>query len=123
MSSQWFLTGTYAGKLVCFLNAFKTLSLVTGIAAADAPITLPGKRVISIFPNPFKDYLHVAFSPVIGSSMDVTVFDRAGKRVLSRMNEKFADEVHLPLPQMAAGFYLLHIKAGSAIITEKIIKL
>ncbi|MFN8323509.1 MAG: choice-of-anchor V domain-containing protein [Chitinophagales bacterium] len=78
---------------------------------------------LNVFPNPVKNYLTLSFSTTNCNTVEVNLFTQHGqlvKNMFSGTNEsKFNRSFHLN--GLASGIYLLHIRNGTRVSTEKII--
>ncbi|PQJ81563.1 T9SS type A sorting domain-containing protein [Polaribacter glomeratus] len=75
-----------------------------------------------ISPNPFVDYIKVTFSKKTAFDIYIKIYDVNGKVYNS---QKFlpSDEIVIEMRRFSIGTYLIQIKSGSSIATEKILKI
>ncbi len=96
------------------INAFETLSQVTGSTAISDPID----NGILIYPNPFEEVLHISMQSTMIS--DIIIFDHAGKKVFS--SEISSRQVTLPLKELPSAVYFLQMTGGALLRSERIMK-
>ena len=84
-------------------------------------LTKLGKKV-EVYPNPSEAVISLKFAEDVGPDVELTVFDFLGKEVFRKNvtlgNDLLSEKVFLPVSK---GIYLMKIKAGAQIFTEKII--
>jgi hypothetical protein len=117
-TSSSFISGdkTQASRGGSDIWLVKLSSGVTGIKETE-----PDFKIL-ILPNPNQGKFSLKLSELKEPSVEVTVSDLLGRRVLHNFykatNNQFSGEINLP---DTSGMYLLQIKSGTKIITRKII--
>ncbi len=76
---------------------------------------------ISVQPNPTSGLLNVLFSKPTFENMDATVFSVNGVLVKNQEISIGSSAATFDLSELPTGVYLLRLKSGSAVLTEKII--
>lgn len=83
-----------------------------------APISL------DIYPNPFNSATKVRFTLGLGSQVTIGLFDVLGREVLPVARKYFdpgEHEIELDASNLASGVYLLTMKAGETLRTQKML--
>jgi hypothetical protein len=101
---QWLITGTN--------GVFK-------VSASSGSIT-----DISLYPNPAHNELNIDLLAQAGSSITFSIYSSTGDLVLQSTQNTLpgSNSFHLPIANLYGGLYLLKIKAGDTVITEKFVK-
>ncbi len=76
---------------------------------------------ISVQPNPTKDIVNVQFSKPTFEAVDATLFSVNGILVRNQQVQVGSKSAIFDLTELPSGVYLLRLKSGSAVLTEKII--
>ncbi len=98
----------------------------SGIAGLETGVLEAG--TVGISPNPFKEVVNVHFSLQKNVPVTVSVTDLSG-RVIMTLEERIVQAGFSDLPVNLAGvtstngIYLIHVKAGNDVYTERILKL
>ena len=84
---------------------------------------LNGLKNLSVYPNPVSDVLNVSFDMDHPENAELALFSMDGKLVenLDRVSNVSSFNSSLPISGLAAGIYLLQIKAGERLTTRKIV--
>lgn len=79
---------------------------------------------VTVFPNPFNDQLTVRVDLAEAKPVHIELRDLAGRNLLQLNHKATAgqQDIVLPVAEMAAGVYLLQLRAGDQVITRKIIR-
>ena len=80
-----------------------------------------GNLKAAIFPNPFRQALHISFNEIIKNQIDVVLYDVSG-RVVLRDSHKAAQLITLHLAHIGTGGYVLHMSTGSKRLSTSLIK-
>jgi hypothetical protein len=114
-----------AAANACGQGPFRSLSL-TGVevlpfAGGRAVVSKP---TMGIYPNPTADLVIIQLVGVVESSQAwLSVYDLAGKQLLSLDWSKYINSNHtLDLSAYPDGMYLVQVKTGSEVLTEKVVK-
>lgn len=85
----------------------------------EAPLDL-GK----VYPNPFGDYLDLAFTKFVDENLVINLYDATGRLVISEGVVPNDVYIRIPTAQLQAGVYILEIlsNGGDDRITRKLIK-
>ena len=76
---------------------------------------------INILPNPTSGLVSVHFSKPTFENMDATLFSVSGVLLKNQPVQIGSKTVTFDLTELPGGVYLLRLKSGSAVLTEKII--
>ena len=106
--------GASTGKIV--FNAEKA---GTSTAVNDIKENI---KVISIFPNPTKDFAHIVFDSNVNSDIEITVYNIVGKTVSSKTTKvtKGLNDIKLDVNNYYKGIYLVKIQYGNKTQTLKL---
>lgn len=83
----------------------------------DAPLDI-GK----LFPNPFGDQIELAFTKYIDQTMTISMYDAAGKLVISEQTVPNSVYANINTAKLQSGVYVLVIQVGEDQIVRKVIK-
>jgi hypothetical protein len=72
--------------------------------------------VVSIYPNPAKDVLHVAAA----AGAEVSLLDMSGKLIASQIVE--GAEVDFDISHLAQGVYMVRVQTNDEITSEQVVK-
>ncbi len=77
----------------------------------------------SVFPNPAKDLINVAFSGSIESDVRITMFTLEGRSVYSTQLELHQNQQILPInvSSLPAGIYFIQMNTGKESVVEKVV--
>jgi len=75
----------------------------------------------TIYPNPFKQLVHIFFKEKIDDQVSVIMHDVAGRIILLETYEA-SQLITLPLAHIASGIYILSIAAKNKHLTSSLIK-
>lgn len=82
--------------------------------------------ITQLYPNPVSDLLHVQLQSTRSQPVQLSVFDMAGKQMLSiNINlQKGINETNIPFTNLASGMYIVEYKnaAGTRVANYKIVK-
>lgn len=75
-----------------------------------------------IYPNPFIKYLKIDFSKTTHETIFIKIYDVLGKIYFSK---KYLpnDKIKIPVEKLRSGNYLIQIKTGKQIVTQKVFKI
>lgn len=108
--------GTYRMRIYISKKEFNmnwfSLTNPTGITDMQA-------TMLNTFPNPCEDHLYVNTQGMSGRG-DIVIHNTTGKKVLSQRCV-LGDIINIPVAQLPAGMYILTLKAGRNLLTQKII--
>lgn len=78
----------------------------------------------TVYPNPFNDQLTVRLDMATAKPVKIEIRDLAGRLLvqLQRNSAAGKQDVEIPVGDMAAGVYLLQVRAGDQLITRKVIR-
>ena len=98
----------------------------SGIAGLETGVLEAG--TVGISPNPFKDIVNVHFALQKNAPVTISVTDLAGRELLLSEEQLlpagFNDlPVNLSGVTAVNGVYLIHVKVGNEVYTERILKL
>ena len=85
------------------------------------PLTKNNNLRATIYPNPFEQFISVAFDEDIENDISVLVFDIAGKQVYSR-TYKPSQRIDLNFGNISSGTYLLKVLSNNKLFNAKLIK-
>lgn len=74
------------------------------------------------FPNPFIDLVNFRFSDEIGSEVDISIFDVAGRMIVFQKINVIDNQISIDLRNLAKAEYLVRLTSGSLKYYTKIIK-
>lgn len=108
--------GTYRMRIYITKKEFNmnwfSLTNPTGITDMQA-------TMLNTFPNPCEDHLYVNTQGMSGHG-NIIIHNTTGKKVLSQ-KYVLGDIINIPVAQLPAGMYILTLKAGRNLLTQKII--
>ena len=105
LTSNWSVTGQ-----------FKTSSLK--LEDNDTRLNL------EVFPNPVSDFATIQFSLSNSSDAEISLFDLQGRNIKTIANETFSQGLHtlnFSVKDLPRGIYLLQLKTGPEVHTQKLI--
>ena len=134
----WTLVMTYPTTLTnpLFLSLFATSSATNGTATIDN-ITLNGSSLrlgeegpasglsVSTFPNPFGKQVSYQVEGLVGDNLSVRLLDMQGRVIhqeLMDVEAMTSYEGTLQTSELAAGMYMLEVRAGAQRILRKVVK-
>jgi len=87
------------------------------------PIVKPHelKPDIVVYPNPFKDVLHIDFNGLYGQEFLIEMFDLNGKRIYAEIITEIQHSISTGF--LGNGLYLLRISSGKDLVLKKVIKI
>ncbi|TKG89607.1 T9SS type A sorting domain-containing protein [Puteibacter caeruleilacunae] len=113
--------GTYNARLVLTTNDVEEPVFSLGLEAEKSIHTsideIESNRQPSVYPNPFRDHLTVKNTEY--KEYQISIYQITGRKVYSTITR--AKEYTIPM-QVPQGIYIIQIKSGSNIWTQKIIK-
>jgi len=76
---------------------------------------------LSIYPNPFKEYVNIKFSKPTEYPIQIEVFDVRGRLVI---NQEFrpSNLISVPTDQLEDASYIIRVSSGSQEFLKKLIK-
>jgi FlgD Ig-like domain/FG-GAP repeat len=107
------------------------LGVPTGLDVPEAGTSASGIRLVSASPNPFVHWTSIGYSLDVTSSVELRIFDAAGRLVASLVEGQRPKGSHIarwngtdgdgrPLPQ---GIYFARLASGSGVLVEKVVRL
>jgi subtilisin family serine protease len=84
-----------------------------------------GEGILGTYPNPFTDRLQIDYYSASGQTISLTVFDVAGREVLTEQFQataNFINKIDLKLPQLAAGSYQVVLRSSDQVFTRPVLK-
>jgi GH18 family chitinase/chitodextrinase len=75
---------------------------------------------ISVNPNPSNGFLFVEMNTIDASSVEVQIFDSFGHKVFSEANIQSGAAINIQ--SLSAGIYIMKIKAGEQILTQRLVR-
>jgi hypothetical protein len=75
---------------------------------------------LSVYPNPARNLLNIAFYDLPGQAVDLLIYDVRGKQVLHRTLHQVVNT--LDIADFKTGTYFLRMQSGSEVLTKKFIK-
>ncbi|MDY4785894.1 MAG: T9SS type A sorting domain-containing protein, partial [Bacteroidaceae bacterium] len=108
--------GTYRMRIFISKKEFNMnwISLTNPTGITDMQATM-----LNTFPNPCEDHLYVNTQGMSGHG-NIIIHNTTGKNVLSQ-KYVLGDIINIPVAQLPAGMYILTLKAGRNLLTQKII--
>jgi hypothetical protein len=98
----------------------------------DSAVNLPEQfRLYQNNPNPFNSYTTIEFSLPMRSSVDISIYNVTGKKVLDLVNREFSSGVHRVVwdgrseskQEESTGIYFCRFQAGGHVQTKKMLLL
>jgi len=80
-----------------------------------------GAGIVSIYPNPVNDVLHLKLNNKLEGTSELKIVDMSGK-VVFRQNFDALTTVDIPVHQLSAGIYFYEINNNGAVIHDKFTK-
>lgn len=111
------LSLTVTDKYGCFSS--DSISLIYTISEEDY---LKEEDRISIYPNPFNQFIYISLVQPYYSNISVRVSNIDGKELL-KLNRVGVQSCHLDLSILKSGLYILEVTNNKSVKREKIIKL
>jgi Zn-dependent metalloprotease len=115
--------GNYNVQLIacigdCCDTVNHTVSMITGVDGID------GLNSVSVFPNPFENYLQLNYTAKNSSSLTVDVTDVLGRILLSSTNNILGGKgsVTIPASELSAGVYFVRLTQGRNSQAFKVVK-
>lgn len=115
-TDTWYLGGFPNGLLaVIRLNIQDVLSDSKSIKLAE--------NIFEIFPNPAKEYLHLAFNATKTiRELQLSITDISGKTVLTKTMQNISNQsIELNIEQLTTGNYFINIQTEQGQLTKKVI--
>ena len=131
-SYSWYMPGhprIFLTSNSVFLPAGSSTPVTTGFSqytgAEPIDLSVPNidVRSLTVFPNPVKEQLRVAFSSATPVRMSVTLKDMTGRSVIDYPAATYpagSNELKLNTGSLSGGIYLLCLNTGSEIISRKV---
>ena len=93
--------------------------VATGANCSPATIIRPPEKPqqIRIYPNPAHDFIHIDYGDLHPKQAQITVYNLMGKAVIREDGSN-----RIALNGLPSGLYLIHIRMGEVLITEKVLK-
>lgn len=107
-------------------GAFSSSSthLSQGFLRGGLPLLKEIQRPFGViaFPNSFSERIQFRFTTDHREETFLLLFDERGSLVYQATQVPIANEVHLSLPFLASGVYLVHLRSGNKFVQTRIIK-
>lgn len=87
----------------------------------NAIAELPNPK-IRLYPNPFREKIHIELPENFRKNTEIQIFDLNGKMLLSKKTNAAKNSIEFAPLNLAEGMYLLMLKSPSQIFVKKIIK-
>lgn len=97
-----------------------------GLSEETRPSLVEKRPLISINPNPFRDYITIACNIPVLVPLKLSVYDISGrlvKVIFQKMQSLHIDEVSWSGNELSPGVYFLKLEGGSYSIVKKLVKL
>jgi len=79
------------------------------------------KGIISIYPNPARDFINFSTREVSSESHIIRIFDFSGKLCLETRIDPLVDNLRIPI-NLRSGVYVIHVIIGSiTVFTHKLL--
>ena len=94
------------------------------LRGSDLSIT-ESDNLVSIYPNPFNDFLAMKFYSLTDQEIHVEVFDAIGKKIFETQSElgaKIFNTIPLPLTDLQKGIYFLRLTTENDSFVKKVVK-
>jgi hypothetical protein len=76
-------------------------------------------KELKIYPNPASDKLYVQFGSNVTETIEVTIFDQAGRTIRSTQNYYIENSpISIDISSISKGVYLLSVKTSNTLITK-----
>jgi Secretion system C-terminal sorting domain/FG-GAP repeat len=88
-------------------------------------VIIKGNSLISIYPSPFNEKLNITVSNETAAMANIEIFDNSSKLVFTHKAAVNKGTNNIPvvnLGRLSAGFYIIKVKLGENIFTQKLIK-
>ncbi len=119
-NSEACVTSTEGDEACAFALARGTVVDSNSPTSTEEALPFSG---LSVFPNPAKDVINVAFDNGIAADIDIELYTTDG-RLIKRQNNRFGTGYQLVpvnVGELAGGFYFVKIRSGNGVITKKIV--
>jgi hypothetical protein len=92
--------------------------ITTGANCSPATIISPPEKAqqIRIYPNPSTDAIYIDYGDLRPEQAQITVYNLMGKAVVREDGTE-----RIALNGLPSGLYLIHIRMGNVVITEKVL--
>jgi hypothetical protein len=88
--------------------------------AGENPVSSP-YGIVSVYPNPVRDFLNVEFSETTNETRSLQIFDLSGKLCLMKRLDPGAQTLNIPI-DLSPGVYFMKVVSGNiAIFNKKLI--
>ncbi len=77
---------------------------------------------VEVYPNPTNGIVNLSIAGNISNSLEINIFDIAGKVVISKTHESGTENVKIDMSELSDGVYFVKIYNGSDIVVKKIVK-
>lgn len=77
---------------------------------------------VEVYPNPTNGIVNLSIAGNNSNSLEINIFDIAGKVVISKTHEPSTENVKIDMSELTDGIYFVKIYNGSEIIVKKIVK-
>jgi len=111
--------GQYNGTFSYFRNQY----LVTGM---HENWVMEGKIAATIFPNPFTDYIEIAFDLNTNCKVDIKILNSSGKQVIQQKPKMLSAGLHtiqLNTVSLPAGIYFIRLSTSAKVTLLKAVKI
>jgi fibronectin type 3 domain-containing protein len=114
---------TYYWRIIASGDRPSSQSEIWSFTISEVNMALAEILEINVFPNPFQEFINVAFSKSIEEDVFIVLLDNKGQIVMERQFKAPGTGIYLPIPQgLANGPYNLRIQSATYIETRKVIK-
>ena len=91
-------------------------------------VTVVGEEIefpadVTVYPNPASDIIKICFAMPPEECISVSLFNSAGKLVITDFIEAFMPEKHLDMHDLSGGIYYLKLTSGNMSNIYKVVKL
>jgi Secretion system C-terminal sorting domain len=88
-------------------------------------VTIKGIIITGVYPNPFANWLNISIASETKGTATVRLFDNAGRTLVNQsatVNKGITLVNVKDLQKLAKGFYILEVRTGETVVTQKLIK-
>ncbi|GAA3935425.1 hypothetical protein GCM10022406_19720 [Hymenobacter algoricola] len=90
--------------------------------AAKSGIAISDKLLDGVYPNPFGQELNVTFQKPMAGEVTFTLVDMQGRKVMNTVRRVAGKQISVPAPGgLAAGVYLLTVRAGNETAVRRVL--
>lgn len=88
-------------------------------------VNIKGTIITGVYPNPFADWVNVSIASETKETASVRLFDNTGRLLVNQaaVVNKGVTLINVKdLQKLAKGFYILEVRTGETVVTQKLIK-